>query len=327
MAEAPAVVDTKSVAGNIVQGIQDKANGKPVEQKTEAVVDPNAGKEKYVVDGKDVWVSPEQRTAWIQKGIAFEPRVTQLAKLQQEANAFIETLKTDPEKILFNPKVGHSPKVILERIFNSGQIDDATKELVGKWYWENVVQPAKMSPEEREAVETKKKLSTYEQREREAAENAIKLENQAKVNTAMAQIKANIGEAMKESGLKSNDSALGVFMARRVADKMRLAYQQRQVLTPKQAIEQVKSELKSIQTSWYDDLDEEQLVKELGEKNAEKVKKYFLKLVKDSEKQTVVSKGPSVHGSKGERKTISPDDMRDYLENLKRENKPTQFKK
>lgn len=322
---APDQRNPKSVAQSITQSIQKRSNGTapvdttPTEKQPAEVtpVDPNAGKEKFTVDGKDIWLSPEQARAYAQKGIAFEPKVTQLGHLQHEMNAFMQTLSRDPLKILTDKRIGLTPEAVLEKIFQSEGIADQVKERVGKWYWDNVVQVERMTPEQREIMEKTKKLSQYEQREKLEKENSLKRENEFRVQQALGQIKANIGEAMKESGLPDNDSPLGTMMARRIADKMRLAYFQRQTLTPKAAIEQVKSELKLFQTAYYDNLDDENLVKEIGEKNAEKVKKYYLKLAKENEKQPTVQRAPSTNRV-GERKTISQDEFHDYLAELKK---------
>lgn len=315
----------KSTASNIIKGIQEKANGRPAaappinNAPPAAPADPNAGKEKYVVDGKEVWITPEQRTAWVQKGISFEPKVTQLAHLQNETQQFLKTLSQDPLKILTDKRIGMTPEAVMEKIFASGQISDQMKERVGKWYYENVVEPMKLSPEELEARENKKKLSTYEQQEKSRQENMIKQENQQRVNQAMSQISANISEAMKESGLPNNDTEIGAEMARMVADVMRISHFQRQAITPKQAIEFVKKRIKTVQSAYYDSLEGEALAKELGDVNTEKIKKYLLKLV-DGAKPPVISKGtPHALRGSGERKTISNDDFHDYLAELKKQ--------
>lgn len=321
-APAPATqADPKSTANNIANAIQNKANGKapatpPQADAKTPPADPNAGKEKYVVEGKEVWLTPEQARAYVQKGLAFEPKVTQLGHLQHEVGAFLEKLKTDPLSVLTDKRIGLTPEIVLQKVLQSNRISDELKEMTGKWYWENVVEPTKLTPEQKKAREDAKWREEREKQDLTAKEEAVRRENQLRVQQAMNTIKANIAEAMKESGLPNNDTPLGVMMARRVADKMRLAYLQRQAITPKQAIEHVKLELKQLQSAWYDHLDEENLVKELGEKNAEKVKKYFLKLVKESEKQATVTKAPSTRN--GERKVMSPDEFHDYLDGLKK---------
>lgn len=316
--------NAKSVANNIVNGIHNRANGSSTDKGQDgqqppiAPPDPNAGKEKYDVDGKEVWLTPQQARAYVQKGIAFEPKVTQLGHLQNEMGQFLKTLSTDPLKILSDKRIGMTPEIVLDKIFANGNITDATKEKIGKWYYENVVAPLKMSPEERRLAELEKENEGYKSKEQQEADAKVRGENIQKIQAAMNQIKANIGEAMKESGLPSNDTPLGAEMARMVAEVMKLAHSNRQSITPKQAIEHVKSRIKGVQQAFYDHLDGEALVKELGEANAEKVKQYFLKLVKATGGSQQPPQNRQHSTPRGERKTINQDDFHEYLEELKK---------
>ncbi len=324
--------DPKTTANNIADGIKNRANGRPSippppnkekasstgSPETPEVVDPNAGKEKYVVNGKEIYLTPEQARAYVQKGIAFEPRVDELARLRTETNQFLQTLASDPIKILTDKRIGLTPDTVMQKIFASGQISDQLKETVGKWYYENVIAPMKMTPEQLKAREDAKWREEHETKEKTREEQLIAQQNQQKFEMALNQIKANIAEAMKESGLPSNDTPLGAEMARMVADVMRVAHFQRQALTPKQAIEFVKQRIKAVQTAYYDSLEEEELVKEIGEKNAEKVKKYFLKLAKDAGKE-IPPNQKAAATPKGQRKGVMGlDQFHDYLDDLKK---------
>lgn len=310
--------DSKSVAANIANGVQSRSNGKTPEQAPTASVDPNAGKEKYVVDGREVWLTSDQRTAWIQKGMSFEPKMTQLDKLQKEVGMFMQKLEADPIGTLKSmaKQKGIPVESLYEKILDGDDWSDSVKEIIGNRYYGKVVAPLKMTPEERRAAELEKENAKYKTAEEQRESRALQEENRRRVEAAMSQLKANISEAMKESGLPNNDSPLGVMMARRVADIMRLGYKQRQTITPKDAISRVKSEMKQLQAAYYDHLDPDKLVEELGPVNAEKVKKHFLKLVKDAEKTPIVNRSPAT--PKGERKTTSMDDFHDYLDELKK---------
>lgn len=329
----------KQTTANIVKGIQDKANGKAPDNSVDQgnkkaegqqpPVDPNAGKKKYVVKDdsgtqKEIWLTPEQADAYVQKGISFEPKVSMLSHLKNEMGQFIQTLASDPMKILTDKRIGLTPEKVLEQIFKTDGISDQMKENVGKWYYENVIAPMKMTPEELKAREDAKWRAERERQDATAKDQAVREENRKKAELAGQQLIGFVREAMKESGLPDIDTPLGNAMARRTIELHRAA---RGAITPKDAIERVKGELKQIQTAWYSHLDGEQLVKELGEENAEKVKKYFLKIVKEAEKKMPEHKPASTRGNKGERTgVISPDDMAEYLAKLKEENKPTRFK-
>lgn len=323
---APTAEPKMTTASAISKAIADKAGGKaptpaPVPSKdqkpADSQPDPNAGKEKYVVEGREVWLSPEQARSYVQKGIAFEPKMDQLARLQQETAQFQRALLSDPGKVLSNLATHNKIPVkdLVQKILN-GTAPDEIKETVGQWFYETQVEPSKLTPEQLKARENEKKLSTFEKQEQERKDNEIRQENQAKVNKAMAELKSYIAEAMKESGLPDNDTPLGAEMARMVADTMRISGRQGKVVTPKQAIEFVKARIKAVQTAYYDTLDEEKLVAELGEKNAEKIQKYFLKKAQAGNAHTPNGK-PSAR--KNESKAWSRDETLDYFDSLKKQ--------
>lgn len=323
-------VGNAGIAASIAKGIEAKANPAPI--KTDAVnkevsaakpaenvaaVDPNAGKEKYVVDGKEIYLSPEQAKAYVQKGLAFEPKISQLGRLQQETASFLDTLATDPGKVIYNEKFGQ-PEEILGKILNSTKISDKIKETLGKWYYNNVIVPEQMSPEQREAQEWKRKAEQYDVSLKQQEESRLQQENDQRVQAALNTIKAQISEAMTEAGVPL-DSKIAPQLARRVAQVMQLGFAAGKTVTPKEAMAKVRAELAEYQRAYYDVLDEDKLVEQLGKENAEKVRKYYLKAVKDSEKtkKNVSSAAPK----RDERKTMTPDEFRDYLADLKAKGK------
>ena len=312
-------------AANIVKGVMDKtvpangSNGKgstPTPKTPDALpVDPNAGKEKYTVDGKDIYLSPEQARAYVQKGISFEPRMDQLGRLQHETAAFLETLSSDPAKIIYNERFG-KPQDVLKKILGSTKISDEIKETLGQWYYENVMIPEKMTPEQREALEWKSKAQAHDQFLRDQQQNQIQAENNARVSQAMGVLKSQINEAMTEAGVPL-DAKIAPQLAKRVAQVMQAGYMTGRMVTPKEAMAKVKSEIFEYQKSYYDVLDEDKLVEQLGKENAEKVRKYYLKAVKDAEKDKI-KKDFKPSAKRDERKTMTPDEFRDYLDDLKR---------
>lgn len=322
MAENPTVQ-------GVVNGIVAKATGvAPADPKAvkgaptdaAAVVDPNAGKEKYVVDGKDRYLTPEEAKAYVQKGLAFEPKVSELSRLQQETASFLETLRKDPAKILFNPKFG-DPNQVLEKIMGSTQVSDHTKTLVGQWYYNNVIVPERMTPEQRENADYKRKAEEYDNYKKQQEDAKVESDNQSKIQAAMGLLKSQIGEAMKAGGL-AIDSKIAPQMASRIAKVILLAQRVGKTLTPAEAYQTARKELKDYKTAFYDSLDEDALVEELGKENAEKVRKYFLKKLKEKEQGKQMPKGSSAPAPKrDERKTMTPDQFRDYLDDLKKKGK------
>lgn len=329
-------VPRDGTSANIVKAIHDRASGRapaaaqpPIkgQEPQQPPVNPSAdeaskaGKEKYVVDGKEVWLTPEERTAWIQKGMAFEPRMDELARIKQEAIMLQRALLTNPGAVLANiSKQNNVPMQDLVQRVLKGNSSDEIKEAVGKWYYEEAVEPLKMTDAEKKARDDARWRQEREQKDQMDKEMTIRRENYAKFQKAFGEIKANINEAMKESGLPSNDTPLGAEMARMVADVMRTAHFRRVTVTPKQAIEFVKKRVKEVQGAYYDHLDGEGLFNELGEKTANKLRAYFLKVAQGAgNPPPAVPNGQRPAARGGERKTWNMDDFHDYLDKRKQE--------
>lgn len=323
------------IAANIAKGIEAKASPPPAKEVTPAkseekvilknqenggveVVDPNVGKEKYVVDGKEVYLSPEQAKAYVQKGLAFEPKISELGRLQHETAAFLETLSSDPGKVIYNERFG-KPQEVLSKILNATKISDEIKDAVGQWYYNNVIVPGNMSPEQREAAEWKRKAQAHDEMLAKQQEDQLSAENDRKVQAALNTIKAQINEAMTEAGVPL-DSKIAPQLAKRVAQIMQLGFSAGKTITPKEAMAKVRNELHEYQKAYYDVLDEDKLVEQLGKENAEKVRKYYLKAVKESEK-TPKKKEFGSAPKRDERKTMTPDEFRSYLDDLKQKGK------
>jgi hypothetical protein len=329
-------IGNAGIAANIAKGVADKAAGitpgaakapanpaekaviKNAENGGIEVIDPNAGKTKYVVDGKDVYLSPEQATAYVQKGLAFEPKISQLGRLQQETAAFLDTLSNDPGKVIYNERFG-KPQEVLSKILSSTKVSDEIKDTIGQWYYNNVIVPGNMSPEQREAAEWKSKAQAYDQSLKQQAQEKLEQENNARVQQALNTIKAQISEAMTEAGVPL-DSKIAPQLARRVAQVMQLGFATGKTITPKEAMAKVRAELHEYQKAYYDVLDEDKLVEQLGKENAEKVRKFYLKAVKakeDGPKKKEFGNAPK----RDERKTMTPDEFRAYLDDLKSKGK------
>ncbi len=317
----------------IVSGIVNKSTGTPpvtndvntdktgaTSKDTVTAVDPNAGKEKYVVDGKEHYLTPEQAKAYVQKGLAFEPKVSELDRLQKETSQFLQTLREDPAKILLNPKFGDSPEGVLKKILASTKVSDPIKDALGQWYYENIITQERMTPEQREAAEWKRKATEYDSYREQQEAQRVQQENNARIQSALGVLKSQIGEALKEGGLDVN-SKVAPQMASRIAKVILLANKLGKPLTPKQAYETARKELREYKTAFYDSLDEDKLVEELGKENAEKVRKHFLKKLQEKDSKSVKASSTGPTAKREERKTMNSDEFREYLEDLKRKGK------
>lgn len=315
----PVALPPSKTATKVAEAIVEKTSGK--QPPASITPDPNAGKIKHTVEGKDVWLTPEQEKAYIDKGLAYEPKVSQLARLQQEVRQFQDALINDPGKVIANiAKQSNVPiRTMVERVLASN-VNDETKETVGSWYYENVVKRSKMTDEQRENLELKEWKAKQEEQSKKYNEEALAKDNMARAQAAERMLKGQLAEALKEvTVVKNLDTPLGVMVAKRIFDVMRLSYQTKNPITPKAAAEKVQAELRQLHKLHLDEKSEDEIIEEIGKENAEKVRKYFLKIVKAAEKdQKNGAEGGKRPASRGERQTMTPDEFREYLEERKR---------
>lgn len=335
-AVAPPQADPGKTAANISKGAQDRSAGRtPPARGPETPADgdergkakapasdPNAGKKKYVVEGKEIWLSPDQADAYVQKGIAFEPRMSDLARMKQEFVQLQHAMLNDPGRILTNlAKRANVPiQTMVEKVL-SGTASDEVKEATGRWYWENVAKRQKMDPKDLQILEQDEKIKALEAQDKKKAEMAVALENRAKVVKALGEVSSQIKETLGELGITNVDSPAAIRLTKEIADVMRVSYFARKPCTAKQAAEVVKARIFDYQKQFYDALDMDKLVETLGKENAEKVRKHFLKAVKEQESG---EQKPSSSGripKRDERKTMNMDEFHDYLDDLKRTSK------
>lgn len=335
-APAPTQAEPKQTAANIAKAVQDKANGKvpasrgperPPEDgdekgKAKATADPNAGKQKVVVEGKEYWLTPEQISAYAQKGIAFEPRVSQLDRMQREFAQLEQSMLNDPGRILTNlaARAKVPIQTLVERVL-SGTASDEVKEATGKWYWENVAKRMRMDPKDLQILEQDEKIKRLEEADKQKAATAVAMENRQRVVKAMAEVSGQIRDTLTELGVKNVDGPAAIRLTREIADIMRVSYFAKQPCTAKQAAEKVRARIMDYQKQFYDELDMDKLVEVLGKDNADKVRKYFLKLVKEKEEIEQKPSGPGKIQKRDERQTINMDQFHDYLDDLKRKSK------
>lgn len=329
---APAPTDAKGTAANIAKGIQDKATGRQAkgpeapadgDEKKPAALDPNAGKRRFVVEGKEVWLTSDQADTYAQKGLAFEPRISEIARMKHEMEQFEQTLISNPGAVIANiAKKRNVPiQQLVENVLSSNASDEV-KEATGKWYYENVAKRHRMDPKDLQILEQDEKIKALEAQDKQKAEATIAAENRAKVVKALGEVSAQIKETLGELGIKNVDSPAAIRITKEIADVMRISYLTKQPCTAKIAAEKVKARIHEYQREFYDSLDMDQLVEQLGKENAEKVRKYFLKAVQDAEKGTKQEGSrPGPVPKRDERKTINMDQFHDYLDDLKKTSK------
>lgn len=330
---APTQAEPKQTANNIAKGISDRAKGRSpdaappsVPTKTEEAklqtppaTDPNAGKKKYVVDGQEVWLTPTEADTWVQKAMGYEKKLSKMSHVMQENAALMQALINDPLKVLKN--ISQSQNIPIAKLYEKildGDWPDEVKEIVGQRYYTNAVEPLKLTPEQLKAREDAKWRAQREQQDKMTQEQAVIAENKRRADQAGQQVLGFVREAMTQSGLPDINTPLGVEMARKVIEVSRVASKSGRTITPKEAIEHVLNDMHQFQVAHYDHLDGEALVKRLGEKNAEKVKNYFLDLAKKAGSTPPPNVAYQKRSSPNDRKTKGLDEFHDYLDERKK---------
>lgn len=138
---------------------------------------------ELVINGKTVKVTDAQLKSYAMRGLNADQKLKSMDVLTGKTAALLNALKT-PEGllgILKDPALGASPKDVFKKLMASDVIDDELKESMSQWVYENVVQKAKLTPEQ---IENDRKLSDYERLK--------KAETDRKTNEATEQQKAQI---------------------------------------------------------------------------------------------------------------------------------------
>jgi len=234
---------------------------------------------------------------WKQKATAADKKFQQAAELERKfdmplktAQAMVEALtKGDPTDLLSHPDIIKNPKLV---------------EAMEKILWKRI-QQQQMSPEQ---LELQKKLDRAAELER-AEEGRKAQENKAKQDAAnkaaLQRLDSQITEILKSAKVPKTK-----YTVAQTARLMQAAANRKQAYNPQviaSAIEQLYYE----SNNYYADSleDDEQLVKFLGPKTVERVRKYLVEKynIKKKEKTTTIK--PTVRKEAKEKRKLSWEDF------------------
>ena len=229
--------------------------------------------ETIKVNGKAIKLTKAALIAAAQKGYFADQRIKSADVLKGKTEALINSLKTPDGllQILKDPALGASPKEVFKRLMSSDIIDDELKEEMSKWVYNNVVQTAKLTPEQ---IEERKKLSEYD-RMKKAEEERNKSE-QTKAQQARVEgiRKAVVSEIKKQLDASKTFPQTERAIAD-VVQKLRVMNKQGAGVTVEnvtKAIAQVNKEYLAHQQAMFDTLeDPEKLIELFGEARALKI--------------------------------------------------------
>lgn len=258
-----------------------KVEPKPTPAKTEPVIDPEAKTEppkgltaaerkiwKLKADGEEFEFDATDEEAIkreIMKARGADKRFESGAALKKQAETFFEMIK-NPEtlrRVLTDPRVGVDVKKFAEEIVWE-QIQAQQRE--EEW---------KKSPEKKAQWEREQKLKEYEEREaRETAEGNTRAEREAQQRFE-ASYETKITKALEVGGIPKTPAAVA-----RMAEYLMKSVEHGIDLSPEDLVEQVRKDYMDDFAAVLGQADGDQLLRILGESNAEKLRKADLKRLK-----------------------------------------------
>jgi len=239
---------------------------------------------KLKVNGKEIEFdasNEEKVKAEVQKAFAAQEKFQHAAKVQKQAETFLEMLQRDPETVLSHPSLGVNLREFAEN------------------YLYKQLQEERLSPEEKQARTEKQELERYraereEQKKVQEAEKMEQLKEQYRQDYQQKFI-----SALEKTGIPKTDWSI-----KRMADYMREAIKRGHTnITPEDVAPMVKQDWLAAQRELLSSLDGEQLIEMVGRDTAEKIRKHQVSQASKANpfKSDSSSKSPNKEGNKNKK--------------------------
>lgn len=256
----------------------------------------NLKKYKIKVDGNEEEVeldlNDEQTLVrHLQMSKAASKRMNEAAITKKQAEQFINALKTDPVRILTDP-----------RIMGNEKFQAIAEEFLAKKLQEQM-----LSPEERKHIEMEERLRKYEESEKKAREEAEQKQIAQLEAHYAQQYQKTIIEALQSTSLPKN-----AFTVKRMAELMQKNIQHGLELEPQHLAQLVKEDYQRELVGLIGGSDADQIIAMFGEDVANKIRKHDLAKLKSK-------LGPQASGKESSRpkqdagRKMRPDEYEAYL--------------
>jgi hypothetical protein len=172
-----------AVVAKIAEPVKDVKTTPEVKEpsKGEPKVTPEIKKYKVKVDGKDTEVTEDELIRGYAHATAANRKFQEAAMSRKQAEEFIGMLKTDPIKVLKDPRLGHDARKLAEEFL----VAEMQKEM--------------MTPEQKELMESKEKLRAFEDQK--------KAEEKAKEEAQFEELKTKYTEEISSDIIKALESS------------------------------------------------------------------------------------------------------------------------
>lgn len=286
------VADAETTEGNTLEvgeGIETTGSA------TDAVLEKLARKYKVKIDGEEREVDEDELIRNYQLRKVSDRRNDEGMRARKQAESFLQMLKTDPQRVLSDPRIGLDVKKFAEDIIY--------KQL----------QTEMMTPEQRELSEYKAKVQKYEAHQQKLHQEAQQAEAKTLHTTQRDAYVKDISESLENAGLPKND-----YTVNRVVHEMTKAIKAGfSNVTAQDVVELVHAQFIKDTKALYGSSSEETLMKLLGDEVAGKIRNYDMEAHKQ---RTGIPKSNNVRGTGGKApkskkgKTLSPSELRAKIE-------------
>jgi hypothetical protein len=221
---------------------------------------------KAKINGREVEVDEETLIKRYQKEESADQKLREVAAMRKEVENFYETLLTNPEAILNDPRIPLKKRELAEQ-----WLMDTLSEELGE----------PQDPRDKKLKEVEGKLKTYEEREAEEKSKAEQAEYQKVVETRREQIASTLTKAIEASPL-AQDPDTQAATIKEMALYMKLCRDAKYDVTPEEIAAHVeKKHNKSIQ-HLVSKLKGKQLIQYLGDNIINEIRRYDLEQLQQS---------------------------------------------
>lgn len=256
------------------------AEGAPA---VDTAVKPAVKERVFLIDGKE-W--PESKLAQrIQKAEGLEKRVADADKYEKAFNSFVERTQ-DPNKfieLLNTPdfQYDEEKQASLVRAM-LGSKKPKLIAAVKEWLYENEVEPASMTAEQRRLRELENENKQFKTRAQQQEDEQKTLAQQAEQTRIWNDYRVKIGAGIKTEGLPETEG-----MVVRIARKAMLQRRANQPADIATATKMVKAELQAEYLQNMESASDEQILSLLPESLLKKINTAFLKRIKKVEQEPI----------------------------------------
>lgn len=248
-------------------------------------------KHKLKVDGQEIEVDDEELKRGYTHQKAANKKLQEGLRAKKQAEEMVRLLKTDPLKVLSDPRIGHDVRKLAEEYLAS-QLEDEM-----------------LDPREKELRQYKKELAAYKESEKKKQDDELRKRDQALKAKYSEDYTNQFVDALKTTGLPATKG-----MVAEMAKYIHRAAGMKFEMTAKEAAQLVREDIEMAHRNLYGEADAETLVKLIGEQGLAKVRTFDTSRLKDPNSQL---KTPETQGEPNTRKRnsgkrMSPQEWRDF---------------